>query len=441
MPADASIYANYLRAPKTVQEYDAEAMQQQGNALALAQQRMQMNALQRQQAEDSTYKDVSRGFSDDFDSNYKKLIAAGLPRQAAEYRKAALEGEEKRSKINKEQGETLDGAIKRYRDQLSYIESPQAVARWYQAQYADPILGKFMSSHGTIEQALQEVPQDPAQFKAWRDQIGMGLDAFSKKLQEDAKIAETGRHNLATERTADGQLRVSQGNLKVAQDRLKFDKDQPKGQIVQSDQGVVLVDPRTGASTPVKAPDGTPLAPKLRDLPSAASSAIMSNAQSINKVQQAIDLLDGKNVGALKGDKAATGWKGYLPQPVLNRADPDGVDTRAMVTDIGSLVLHDRSGAAVTASETPRLLPFIPLPTDDPATARKKLVRFKQIYEQEQQAYLDAYSKEQGYKPPNVPAPSSSKPSMSAEDQQAVAWANANPNDPRAAKIKQRLGL
>ena len=27
----------------------------------------------------------------------------------------------------------------------------------------------------------------------------MGLDAFSKKLQEDAKIAETGRHNKATE--------------------------------------------------------------------------------------------------------------------------------------------------------------------------------------------------------------------------------------------------
>jgi len=211
MPADASIYANYLRAPKTVQEYDAEAMQQQGNALALAQQRMQMNALQRQQADDSTYKDVSRGFSDDFDSNYKKLIAAGLPRQAAEYRKAALEGEEKRSKINKEQGETLDGAIKRYRDQLSYIESPQAVARWYQAQYADPVLGKFMASHGTIEQALQEVPQDPAQFKAWRDQIGMGLDAYSKKLQKDRELANTEANSLVG---PDGKVNTTLLNAK-----------------------------------------------------------------------------------------------------------------------------------------------------------------------------------------------------------------------------------
>lgn len=441
MPADANIYANLLRQPKSVQDYDALAMQSQSNMLALDEQRMRAEALKQAQADDIAYKNAAKGFGGDVEANYRALLSAALPKHAADYQKAALEAREKQAKIGKEEGESLDAGIKRYRDHLSYIESPEAAARWYQAQYADPVVGKFLSGYGTIDQALKEIPSDPAQFKAWRDQIGMGLDAFSKKLQEDAKIAETGRHNKATERTADGQLRVSQGNLKVAQDRLKFDKDQPKGQIVQSDQGVVLVDPRTGASTPVKAPDGTPLAPKLRDLPSAASSAIMSNAQSINKVQQAIDLLDGKNVGALKGDKAATGWKGYLPQPVLNRADPDGVDTRAMVTDIGSLVLHDRSGAAVTASETPRLLPFIPLPTDDPATARKKLVRFKQIYEQEQQAYLDAYSKGQGYKPPNVPAPSSSKPSMSAEDQQAVAWANANPNDPRAAKIKQRLGL
>lgn len=31
-------------------------------------------------------------------------------------------------------------------------------------------------------------------------------------------------------------------------------------------------------------------------------------------------------------------------------------------------------------------------------------------------------------------------PQMTAQDQAALAWANANPNDPRAAKIKQKLG-
>jgi len=39
-------------------------------------------------------------------------------------------------------------------------------------------------------------------------------------------------------------------------------------------------------------------------------------------------------------------------------------------------------------------------------------------------------------KPPKSPAKS-----LSAQDQQALNWANANPNDPRSAQIKQRLGM
>jgi hypothetical protein len=29
---------------------------------------------------------------------------------------------------------------------------------------------------------------------------------------------------------------------------------------------------------------------------------------------------------------------------------------------------------------------------------------------------------------------------LTPQDQEALAWANANPNDPRSAQIKQRLG-
>lgn len=189
----------------------------------------------------------------------------------------------------------------------------------------------------------------------------------------------------------------------IARRRIALEESQPRGQVVQTDQGVMLVDPRTGRAVPALAPDGTPLTPKLREIPGPARTAILSNAQNLSKIQQALDLLEGKEVGNLKGDKEATGWKGYVPNNLLNRADPDGVDTRAMIADIGSLVIHDRSGAAVTAAETPRLLPFIPLPTDDPATAKKKLTRFKQLYEAEQQAFLETYSREQGYRPPPRP--------------------------------------
>jgi hypothetical protein len=39
-------------------------------------------------------------------------------------------------------------------------------------------------------------------------------------------------------------------------------------------------------------------------------------------------------------------------------------------------------------------------------------------------------------KPPKSPTKT-----LSAQDQQALNWANANPNDPRSVQIKQRLGM
>ena len=37
--------------------------------------------------------------------------------------------------------------------------------------------------------------------------------------------------------------------------------------------------------------------------------------------------------------------------------------------------------------------------------------------------------------------PGANQPSMANQDQQAIEWANSNPNDPRATLIKQRLGV
>ena len=117
-----------------------------------------------------------------------------------------------------------------------------------------------------------------------------------------------------------------------------------------------------------------------KPVPISAAKSILSNRDNLRKAQTALTLLSGGTVDSMEGDKEATGWKGYAPEAVLQRTDPTGVNTRAAIGDIGSMVIHDRSGAAVTASEFPRLRPFIPLVTDDPETARKKLNRFVSEY-------------------------------------------------------------
>ncbi|MBA3773993.1 MAG: hypothetical protein H0X13_16330 [Ramlibacter sp.] len=194
---------------------------------------------------------------------------------------------------------------------------------------------------------------------------------------------------VASDRIARGNLGVAQGNLRVAQDRFNLDANSPA--YMQTDGGIVALPkrPQPGAQLigqPVQGPDGSALGPPLKAIPPSANTAIVSNLQNLNRARSALALLDGQELGTAKGDPDATGWKGYLPNDALNRIDPRGVDTRAAIADLGSMVIHERSGAAVTASESPRLKPFIPLATDDRATAKKKLERFVSIYQAETDA-------------------------------------------------------
>lgn len=82
------------------------------------------------------------------------------------------------------------------------------------------------------------------------------------------------------------------------------------------------------------------------------------------------------------GAKDAFGLVNAIPgaSTVRQYTNPEGVPARAAVSNIGSLKLHDRSGASVTASEFPRLRPFIPLATDTDSVIRDKLNGLKNEY-------------------------------------------------------------
>lgn len=138
-----------------------------------------------------------------------------------------------------------------------------------------------------------------------------------------------------------------------------------------------------------------------KPLPAGAATTLLSNFDNLRRVQDAIELVNGKNIDGLQGDSSATGLKGYLPNQILNRADPNGVHTRAAIADLGSMVIHDRSGAAVTAAEFPRLAPFIPTEKDDPAAVRKKLTMFEKNLSSIINDTTDFY-RQDGYKVPTL---------------------------------------
>lgn len=162
------------------------------------------------------------------------------------------------------------------------------------------------------------------------------------------------------------------------------------------DTGAVRLEPIPGGPKDPNAQTGKPL-------PASTAKGHLENLTNLTRAETALSLVEGGSVGDATGDPNATGWKGLLPNGILNRMDPKGVDTRAAISDLGSLVIHDRSGAAVTAAEMPRLAPFIPSATDDPVTVKKKLRQFVHNYRGIVDSASEFY-KASGYNVPTMPA-------------------------------------
>lgn len=97
---------------------------------------------------------------------------------------------------------------------------------------------------------------------------------------------------------------------------------------------------------------------------------------------------------SIKTGNSVAGWvAGLAPDAgaaLLNKLDPDGAVARANIANIGSLIIKDRSGAAVSIHEMKRLAPFIPDPyRDNPEEIKKKLGELRKAINMETKLYYE----------------------------------------------------
>ena len=130
---------------------------------------------------------------------------------------------------------------------------------------------------------------------------------------------------------------------------------------------------------------------KLKTAPAKVQQDYINNVASTSNIDTALGLVD-KN-------KKSFGLMYQGGDAINQRIDPKGTDARAAVSNIGSLIIHDRSGAAVTISETPRLRPFIPAVTDNPEIVKKKLNGLRRAIGEENSAIESFYTEDNGYRP------------------------------------------
>ncbi len=67
-----------------------------------------------------------------------------------------------------------------FRDRLLRAPTPEAARELVKMQYADPDVGGLLSQTGSLEQALAEVPADPAQFQQYIQREAMGMSEWMK---------------------------------------------------------------------------------------------------------------------------------------------------------------------------------------------------------------------------------------------------------------------
>lgn len=251
-----------------------------------------------------------------------------------------------------------------------------------------PVPARLPDRESVLKATLagMRIPGNEKAAELWNK--GMGDDLTREDNQqarrenmEATRAADADRRRLEMEqRQREAELRSQDARLSIEQ-RAQAAKEANETKLAL---GQMI---REAAASKVEKPK------ELKNLPAAQSKAWIENSSGIASVENALKIA---------GDNPkAFGLKNYLPDAVMQRVDPKGVEARAAVANLGSLRIHDRSGAAVTASETPRLMPFIPNARDDYETIEKKLKGFKREYEIIQREILE-FADTQGYKPPGT---------------------------------------
>jgi hypothetical protein len=264
-------------------------------------------------------------------------------------------------------------------------------------------------------------------FQGGFNTVGQGAEKFRAPLQVDTGTTI--------------EFRDPKDPTKVLQVVQKSQMPQA-GQVVEREDGTFLVDTRTGQAKPVVGPQGQALVggKPLTETQSNATAFGM-RAVEANKILKDIEKSGTTTTGGIR--TVISGTLGAIPlvgenleaksNAALNfTASADQQKTDQARRNFVTAILRKESGAAISPSEF--------------ANEEKKY--FPQIGDSKDTIEQKQKARDLAIKALEVQAGPTGARSIKAQqnlglspqDQEALNWANSNPNDPRSAQIKQRLG-
>jgi hypothetical protein len=189
MAIDANIYSQFIKPPKTVQEYDAEALQAKTAAQMNQINAMKMDEYQRGVGETNKLNNLYQGAlgaDGKIDRNmlFQRAASQGLGSKIPGLQKGFLDTDEAQGKVDKQKIELVDAHLKQSKQFLQGVTTPDQFMAWHEGNHLDPVLGPVLAARGVtaassraqIEQALKT----PGGFQQLLQQSALGLEKFTE---------------------------------------------------------------------------------------------------------------------------------------------------------------------------------------------------------------------------------------------------------------------
>ena len=217
MAIDASIYSQLLRPPKSVAEYDAEAIQLQLNRLALQMGQTQFADRARAIEDGNRLRQVVSGFGGDQTANYNALLSAGRLDEAQKYvksnadiAKVAADAKQTAAQAGEVAAKTVGIKLGQAKDVLNTMQSADQAADWVRGMYSDPDLAPVFAKAGdTAEAAISRIPTDPKAFQQWKMQASLGADKLIEYTTPTANTVANNQTSIANNAATNATSRAN----------------------------------------------------------------------------------------------------------------------------------------------------------------------------------------------------------------------------------------
>lgn len=359
-----------------------------------------------------------------------------------------------------------------FRERLLRAPTPEAARQLVVAQYNDPDLAPVLSQAGTLEQALAEVSDDPVKFEQYKQQEAMGMAEWMKsqmpKVAGNAVYLPAENRFITPPREPAPVAPSAPVAVMGADGRPQYvSREQAIGMTPFTPATVKFIGGAAAPAAPAaagmgKPPTGYRFTPSgdLEPIPGGpATKPSQEKPASVSEQNSAYNINRVLNAATEIKDIVAKDPSALAPGSVEASAKSMGMEGAANVArssnrqivygaqrDALDALLYLATGAAYNKEQLQGAWDaYMPAYTDDKPTREAKQTRLNKLLETAKVRAGKAWTPEMDTAmkslsgTPTAAAPA--KSSLTGQDKQALDWANANPNDPRAAKIKAQLGV